>query len=69
MVGCFDSDKAYIQTTIPQGASAVWTFSNSDMTNVCTIPNTWSGHDYAETVYVRFCLAYTSIDNIKIYKQ
>ena len=69
MVGCFDSGKVYIQTTIPQGASAAWTFSNSDMTGVCTIPNTWSGHDYAGTVYVRFCVAYTSIDNIKIYKQ
>ena len=69
MVGCFDSGKVYIQTTIPQGASAVWTFSNADMTGVCTIPNTWSGHDYAGTVYVRFCLAYTSIDNIKIYKE
>ena len=69
MVGCFDSGKVYIQTTIPQGASAVWTFSNADMTGVCTIPNTRSGHDYTGTVYVRFCVAYTSIDNIKIYKQ
>lgn len=69
MVGCFDSSKAYITSTIPQGASAAWTFSNSDMTGVCTIPSTWSGHDYASTVYVRFCIAYTDIDNIKIYKQ
>ena len=69
MVGCFDSGKVYIQTTIPQGASDVWTFSNADMTGVCTIPNTRSGHDYTGTVYVRFCVAYTSIDNIKIYKQ
>ena len=69
MVGCFDSGKVYIKSTIPQGASAAWTFSNSDMTGVCTIPNTWSGHDYSATVYVRFCVAYTDIDNIKIYKQ
>lgn len=69
MVGCFDSGKVYIQSTIPQGASAAWTFSNSDMTGVCTIPNTWSGHDYTGTVYVRFCVAYTDIDNIKIYKE
>lgn len=69
MVGCFTSSKTYITATIPQGASAVWTFSNSDMTGVCTIPNTWSGHDYTGTVYVRFCVAYTDIDNIKIYKE
>lgn len=69
MVGCFDSGKVYIQSTIPQGASAAWTFSNSDMTGVCTIPDTWSGHNYTGTVYVRFCVAYTNIDNIKIYKE
>lgn len=69
MVGCFTSSKTYITSTIPQGATAVWTFSNSDMTGTCTIPSTWSGHDYSGTVYVRFCIAYTSIDNIKIYKQ
>lgn len=69
MVGCFTSSKTYIKSTIPQGATAAWTFSNSDMTGTCTIPSTWSGHDYSGTVYVRFCIAYTSIDNIKIYKQ
>lgn len=69
MVGCYASDKSYITSTIPQGASAAWVFSNSDMTGVCTIPSSWSGHSYSATVYVRFCVAYTSIDNIKIYKQ
>jgi hypothetical protein len=69
MVECVTSSKAYISTTIPQGASAVWTFSNSDMTGTCTIPSSWSGHDYSGTAYVRFCVAYTDINNIVIYKQ
>lgn len=68
MVGCYTSAKAYITSTIPQGASAAWTFSNSNLTGTCTIPSSWSGHVYSGTAYVRFCIAYTDIDNIKIYK-
>ena len=69
MVGCYTSAKAYITSTIPQGASAAWTFSDANLTGTCTIPSSWSGHDYSGTAYVRFCIAYTNIDNIKIYKQ
>ena len=68
MVGCYTSAKAYITSTIPQGASAAWTFSDANLTGTCTIPSSWSGHDYSGTAYVRFCVAYTDIDNIKIYK-
>lgn len=69
MVECLTSSKTYISTTIPQGASAAWTFSNEDKTGVCIIPASWSGHDYSGTAYVRFCVAYTDISNIRIYKQ
>ena len=64
----YNSEKTYLAQTT-NGSSSVWTFSNSDMTGVCKIPSTLNGKDWTSTVYVRFCLAYTSIDNIKIYKQ
>lgn len=67
-VACYTSEKAYI-AGIVNGSSTVWTFSNSDMTGTCTIPSTLNGKDYTGTAYVRFCVAYTDINNIKIYKQ
>ena len=35
----------------------------------CTVKATVNSKDYSGTVYVWFCLAYTDIDNIKIYKE
>lgn len=69
--GCiagYNSEKTYLAQAT-NGASSVWTFSNSDMTGVCKIPSTLNGKDWTSTVYVRFCIAYTDISNIKIYKQ
>lgn len=51
------------------GATTVWTFSNDDMTGTFTVPQTLNGKDWTDTIYVRFCVAYTDINNIKIYKQ
>ena len=67
-VGCYTSDKTFIGTALGSVLPAwVW---NEDITNgTFTVPSSWSNHDYSGTVYIRFCLAYTSIDNIKIYKQ
>ena len=63
MVDFYDSGKVHIAQT-GNANTQVWSFSNSDMTGVCTIPTSRTG-----TAYVRFCIAYTDISNIKIYKQ
>lgn len=63
MVAYYDSSKAYKAQT-GNANKTVWAFSNSDMTGVCTLLSTVTG-----VGYVRFCIAYTDIDNIKIYKQ
>lgn len=68
MVGYYGSAKAYIAQTGNANAQ-VWAFSNEDATGVCTILQSASGHDLSNTAYVRFCVAYTDIGNIKIYKQ
>lgn len=63
MVAYYDSSK----TCIAQNGNAnaqVWAFSDSDMSAVCTTPTTHTG-----MAYVRFCIAYTDIGSIKIYKQ
>lgn len=68
MVSYYGTSKAYIYLS-SQGSTAVWTFTDSDLVGVCKIPTAISGHDLTGTAFVRFCVAYTSIDNIKIYKQ
>lgn len=68
MVSYYGTSKAYIYQS-SQGSTAVWTFTDSDLVGVCKIPAETNGHDLTGTSYVRFCVAYTSIDNIKIYKQ
>lgn len=68
MVSFYGTNKAYIHQSA-QGNAAVWTFTDSDLVGVCKIPAETNGHDLTGTAYVRFCVAYTSIDNIKIYKQ
>lgn len=68
MVSYYGTSKAYIYQS-SQGSTAVWTFTDSDLVGVCKIPTAYSGHDLTGTAFVRFCVAYTDIDNIKIYKQ
>lgn len=63
MAAYYQSDKSYIAQN-GNANTQVWVFSNADMTAVCT-PQA----SHTNMAYVRFCLAYTSIDNIKIYKQ
>ena len=67
-VSYYGTGKAYIYQS-SQGSTAVWTFTDSDLVGVCKIPTAISGHDLTGTSYVRFCVAYTDIDNIKIYKE
>ncbi len=67
-VSYYGTSKAYIYQS-SQGNTAVWTFTDSDLVGVCKIPTAISGHDLTGTAYVRFCVAYTDIGNIKIYKQ
>ena len=67
-VSYYGTSKAYIYQS-SQGSTAVWTFTDSDLVGVCKIPTAISVHDLTATSYVRFCVAYTDIDNIKIYKQ
>ena len=63
MAAYYQSDKSYIAQN-GNANTQVWVFSNADMTAVCT-PQA----SHTNMAYVRFCLAYTSIDNIKIYKE
>lgn len=67
-VSFYGTSKAYIHQSAQSNAT-VWTFTNSDLVGVCKIPAETNGHDLTGTAYVRFCVAYTDIDNIKIYKQ
>lgn len=62
MVAYYDSNKTFKAHT-GNANTSVWSFSNSDMTAVCTLLSTVTG-----VGYVRFCVAYTDINNIKIYK-
>lgn len=68
MVGYYGSAKSYIAQTGNANAQ-VWAFSDEDAKGACTILQSAGGHDLSNVAYVRFCVAYTSIDNIKIYKQ
>lgn len=63
MAAYYQSDKSYIAQN-GNANTQVWVFSNADMTAVCT-PQA----SHTNMAYIRFCVAYTSIDNIKIYKQ
>lgn len=64
----YNSSKTHVAQAL-NTSTLVWTFSNNDMTGTFTVPETLNGHDWTSTVYIRFCIAYTDIDNIKIYKQ
>ena len=61
VVQTYDSNKAYIGG---YGAGAPnWTWSTNHLTGIVEIDSSLSG-----TVYVRFCVAYTDMDNIVITK-
>ena len=49
-------------------ATTVWTFSDDGLTGTVTIPSSYSNRDHSSTAYVRFCVAYTDMDNIVITK-
>lgn len=62
-VAYYDSNKTFkAQST--NTVTSVWSFSDSDMTGICTLLPAVTG-----VGYVRFCIPYTNISNIKIYKQ
>lgn len=63
MVAYYKSDKSYIAQNTNTNTQ-VWVFSNRDMMAIC---KTEASH--IDMAYVRFCVAYADIDNIKIYKQ
>lgn len=69
MVGCYTSGKAFISPTFGAATTEAWDWNSGVTGGTCTIKATVNSKDYSGTAYVRFCLAYTSIDNIKIYKQ
>jgi hypothetical protein len=68
MVDYYDSVKVHIAQTGNANAQ-VWAFSDNDTKGACTILPSVGSHNLTGTAYVRFCVAYTDIDNIKIYKQ
>ena len=51
-----------------QRASAAWNWSGDYLTGTITIPSNLNNKDYTDTDKVRFCVAYTNIDNIVITK-
>ena len=65
---CYNSAKGFITQAISPTASQ-WVWNEGITNGTFTVPSTWNSHDYSGTVYVRFCLAYTDIENIKIYKE
>ena len=68
-VGCYTSDKVFISPAIGSALQQAWVWNSGVTGGTCTIKATVNSKDYSGTAYVRFCLAFTSIDNIKIYKQ
>lgn len=69
MVGCYTSDKTFIRPTFGAAAQGVWVWNSGVTGGTCTIKRTINNNDYSGTSYVRFCLAYTDIESIKIYKE
>ena len=69
VVGCYTSGKAFISPTIGSAIAEAWEWNSGVTGGTCTIKATVNSKDYSGTAYVRFCLAYTDIDNIKIYKE
>lgn len=65
MMATYTSAKGWIWNTGYQNA----TLEDGGITEIVTVLSDMSGHDQTGTAYVRFCIAYTDINNIKIYKQ
>ena len=61
----YTSAKGWIWNSGYQGA----TLEDGGLTEIMTVLADNGGHDQTGTAYVRFCVAYTDINNIKIYKQ
>lgn len=68
VLGCYTSGKAFISPTIGAAAAEAWDWNSGVTGGTCTIKSTVSSKDYSGTGYVRFALAYTDIESIKIYK-
>lgn len=67
MISCYSSSDVYIGQF--GNANSGWTWGAENKTGTFTIPATGSqGQSLSSTAKVRFCLAYTNIDNITITK-
>ena len=69
VLGCYTSGKAFISPTIGAAAAEAWDWNSAVTGGACTFKSTVSSKDYSGTGYVRFALAYTDIESIKIYKE
>lgn len=69
MVACYKDDKTHLTANIGNDSNTCWTFSADGKTGTVTIPTKiYNSNDYSETGLVRFCIAYTDINNIVITK-
>jgi len=68
MLATYTSAKGYIWSS-GHANNQAWTFDAGGLTGTATVLSDVGGHDQTGTAYVRFCVAYTDINNIKIYKQ
>ena len=68
-VVCYTSSKAFISPAIGAASQEAWVWNSGVTGGTCTIKRTNNNKDYSGTAYVRFCLAYTDIESIKIYKE
>lgn len=64
----YNASKTALQQ-MANGATSVWSFSDDGMTGTFTVKSEYSNTDLSDTAYVRFCVAYTNMDNIVITKQ
>lgn len=68
-VGCYTSGKAFISPALGVASPQAWVWNSGVTGGTCTIKATVNSKDYSGTAYVRFCLAFTDIESIKIYKE
>jgi protein-tyrosine phosphatase len=64
----YTTTKGFIWTSSHANQQA-WTLEDGGLASTVTVLSVVNGHDQTGTAYVRFCVAYTDIGNIKIYKQ
>lgn len=65
-MACYKADKTFIGSLT--NATTVWNWNSDKTEGTASIPDTYNSKDYSVTAYVRFCVAYTDIDNIEITK-